>query len=57
VLNTYWLWLKYELLKGRLTLEDYARFLESMREKMPQDQGYYDPFSRAIDKELKRLEP
>ncbi len=56
VLNTYWLWLKYELLKGRLTLEDYARFLGNMREKMPRDQGYYAPFSQAIEQELKRLE-
>ena len=55
VLNTYWLWLKYELLRGRLTLEDYARFLETMKEKMPRDQGYYTPFAEAIDKELEQL--
>ncbi len=55
VLNTYWLWLKYELLRGKLTLEDYARFLESMRDKMPKDQGYYIPFAKAIEKELERL--
>jgi len=56
VLNTYWLWLKYELLKGRLTREDYARFLESMREKMPRERGYYAPFAEAIGAELERLE-
>jgi len=56
VLNTYWLWLKYELLKGKLTLEDYARFLGTMKEKIPQDQGYCRPFTEAIDSELERLE-
>ncbi len=56
VLNTYWLWLKYELLKGKLTPEDYARSLGEMREKMPRERGYYDPFARAIDEELGRLE-
>ena len=56
VLNTYWLWLKYELLRGKLTLEDYARFLATMKEKMPQEQGYYSPFAEAIDQELGRLD-
>jgi len=52
VLNTYWLYLKYELLKGTLTLEDYYRFLSTMREKLP-ELGYYKVFTEAIDNELK----
>ncbi len=56
VLNTYWLWLKYQLLQGKLTIEDYYHFLGSMRENMPKDRGYYPPFSKAIDTELKSLE-
>lgn len=52
VLNTYWLYLKYELLKGTLTLEDYYRFLETMKEKLP-ELGYHKVFTEAIDNELK----
>ncbi len=54
VLNTYWLYLKYELLRGQLTLEDYYSFLESMRDKLPK-RGYHEPFTKAINKELERL--
>ena len=53
VLNTYWLYLKYELLKGTLTLEDYYRFLATMREKLP-ERGYHRVFTEAIDSELLR---
>ncbi len=51
VLNTYWLYLKYELLKGTLTIEDYYRFLGTMREKLP-ELGYHQVFTKAINKEL-----
>jgi len=51
VLNTYWLYLKYELLRGTLTLEDYYRFLATMRDGLP-DLGYKQPFTDAIEKEL-----
>jgi predicted PolB exonuclease-like 3'-5' exonuclease len=51
VLNTYWLFLKYELLRGTLTLEDYYRFLATMRDKLP-DLGYKKPFTDAIEMEL-----
>jgi predicted PolB exonuclease-like 3'-5' exonuclease len=53
VLNTYWLYLKYELLKGALALEDYYRFLTAMRQKLPK-RGYYDIFVEAIDSEIAR---
>ncbi len=51
VLNTYWLFLKYELLRGTLTLEDYYRFLATMRDGLP-DLGYRIPFANAIDVEI-----
>jgi predicted PolB exonuclease-like 3'-5' exonuclease len=53
VLNTYWLYLKYELLRGTLTLEDYYRFLATMQEKLP-DRGYKKVFREAIEVELGR---
>jgi len=55
VLNTYWLYLKYELLKGTLTIEDYYRFLETMKEKLPK-LGYYDVFVDAIDNEINAVQ-
>ena len=51
VLNTYWLYLKYELLRGDLTLPDYYSFLQTMQSKLP-PLGYHKPFSDAIDTEL-----
>jgi len=51
VLNTYWLYLKYELLRGDLTIEDYYSFLLTLKEKLPK-LGYYEPFTQAIDKEI-----
>ena len=53
VLNTYWIYLKYELLKGRLTIEDYRRYLVNMREGLPKC-GYHKLFCDAIDIELER---
>ncbi len=51
VLNTYWLFLKYERLRGTLTQEDYRRFLATMRDGLP-DLGYKKPFADAIEVEL-----
>lgn len=53
VLNTYWLYLKYELLKGNLTIEDYYRYLQIMSERLP-NLGYYRVFTEAIQRELQR---
>ncbi|MGG7073942.1 3'-5' exonuclease [Campylobacter sp. 9BO] len=59
VLNTYWLFLKYELLRGRINKDDYAnslsvmsRFLREKKELM----GYTDVFCAAVANELERLE-
>ncbi len=56
VLNTYWLYLKYELLRGNLTKEDYARYLFLMSEKIAGEKSYTEIFRDYIDKELEKLE-
>lgn len=53
VLNTYWLYLKYELLKGNLTKDDYNRSLFAMSQKLPQTRNYQEIFKNAINVELK----
>lgn len=58
VLNTYWLFLKYELLRGNLTQEDYSSFLVVMSEFLAKNcaQMSYTPiFCEAVDMELARL--
>ncbi|QKF64170.1 3'-5' exonuclease [Campylobacter corcagiensis] len=57
-LNTYWLFLKYEILRGNLTIEDYASFLAGMRdylEKEKPQMSYTPVFHQHIQKELERL--
>lgn len=59
VLNTYLLFLKYEILKGNLNLEDYASFLLDMKEYLnskKQGINYTPVFINSIDDEIKRLE-
>ena len=59
VLNTYWLFLKYELLRGNLTLDDYADDLSVMSEWLAANcaqMGYTPVFCEAVDRELVRLE-
>jgi predicted PolB exonuclease-like 3'-5' exonuclease len=51
-LNTYWLYLKYELLRGNITIEDYKRSIFVMSEKMPPHRGYKKVFTDAVSKEL-----
>ena len=55
VLNTYWVYLKYELLKGDLSLEDYYRILQGFLEKIPQNKSYTEIFMQALNKELKNV--
>jgi predicted PolB exonuclease-like 3'-5' exonuclease len=52
VLNTYWLYLKYELLKGNILLEDYLTSLDIMSEKLPADKSYSNIFINGIKEEL-----
>jgi predicted PolB exonuclease-like 3'-5' exonuclease len=53
-LNTYWLYLKYELLKGNITIEDYKRSIFIMSEKMPTHRGYKNIFVDMINIELNK---
>jgi hypothetical protein len=55
VLNTYWLYLKYELLKGNLTCKDYALCLETMGAKLLKEKEYAPVFQEAIAKELEKV--
>lgn len=55
VLNTYWLYLKHELLKANMTLEDYLRSINAMGEKIEQDKSYTPVFKEFIQKELQRF--
>jgi len=56
VLNTYWLYLKYELLKGNMLLEDYLQNLDIMRQKLERDKSYTSVFSAQIEKEMARYD-
>jgi len=52
VLNTYWLYLKYELLKGNLIIEDFKRSLDIMGEKLDDEKSYTKIFKGAIEHEI-----
>ncbi|MDX1809428.1 MAG: 3'-5' exonuclease [Sulfurospirillaceae bacterium] len=52
VLNTYWLFLKYELLKGNLTIEDFKRSLDIMSNKLKEDKSYTKVFKEAIKNDI-----
>ncbi|CBG40661.1 putative polysaccharide biosynthesis protein, WlaX [Helicobacter mustelae 12198] len=54
VLNTYWVYLKYELLRGAMSKEDYFSILLDFRSKIPQDRSYSSHFLQALDRELAR---
>ncbi|ANE36351.1 putative polysaccharide biosynthesis protein [Campylobacter iguaniorum] len=57
-LNTYWLFLKYELLRGNLTRDDYADYIvvmsEFLKDKKP-DMSYTSVFGAFVDDEIARL--
>lgn len=58
VLNTYMLFLKYELLKGNLNLSDYANYLDIMKNYLNNEKSesnYTPVFVKCIDEELERL--
>lgn len=47
------LFLKYEILNGNLTLQDYAQYLEIMKDFINENrQNYTDIFTKHIDLEL-----
>ena len=53
VLNTYILFLKYEILKGELSKEDYNSIILEMSKKLPRDRSYSEPFLDFVNKEVK----
>lgn len=58
VLNTYWLFLKYELLRANLLKQDYANCLNTMSQYLKnqcQHRDYTEIFCKFIDTELNRL--
>lgn len=58
-LNTYWLFLKYELLRGNLQISDYANYLANMQKFLNEkceNMSYTAVFSKFIDDEIKRLD-
>lgn len=52
VLNTYWLYLKYELLKGHITEADYYERLQTFCEKLPTDKPYSHIFTTALQRHI-----
>ncbi len=56
VLNTYWLYLKYELLKGNLIMEDYLTYLDGMKERLPQQKSYTDIFTKGVETEIQKYD-
>ena len=54
VLNTYWLWLKYEVLKGNLLKENYILFLNQMAKNLEENKSYTPVFREFIQKEIDR---
>ncbi len=54
VLNTYWLYLKYEMLKGNLTKEEYLNDIDEMSEKLDERKSYTKTFKDFIKLEIKK---
>ncbi|GAA8491420.1 hypothetical protein KKKH50_11030 [Helicobacter pylori] len=55
VLNTYWLFLKYEVLKGALNKEQYLGLLSDFLEKLPKEKSYSSVFINALEKEIREF--
>ncbi len=53
VLNTYWLYIQYELLKGNITKEDYFNNLLKMADLLPSNRGYFEVFREHVEKRVK----
>lgn len=52
VLNTYGLYLNYEVLKGNLNVQDYQNILSHWRDALPKDVEYYQVFYDKISAQL-----
>lgn len=56
VLNTYWLYLKYAILRSEISIEDYALILNKWKEELDSSKAYTEHFKAAIELELNNLE-
>lgn len=54
VLNTYWLYLKYELLKGHIIESDYVHLLQSFLANLPDDKPYSKIFQSTLKRHIAR---
>ncbi|RDU67621.1 3'-5' exonuclease [Helicobacter didelphidarum] len=54
VLNTYWLFLKFELTKGMLNLDDYLANLVKMQESLPENAPYKVAFRESLQYEIEK---
>lgn len=52
VLNTYWLYLKYEVLRGVLLESDYYALLEILHERLPKDKPYSQIFTATLKRHI-----
>lgn len=52
VLNTYILLLKYEIVKGNITLSHYQNIIKSFLEKLPKERSYSEIFQKYIESEI-----
>ena len=58
VLNTFMLFLKYELIKGNLTRQDYVKSLDLMREYLLKNRAqsaYLEVFVKACEEEIEKI--
>ncbi|KQI66172.1 polysaccharide biosynthesis protein, partial [Campylobacter jejuni CVM 41902] len=59
VLNTYMLFLKYELIKANVSEEDYVDFLSYMRDFLREkksDRCYTEVFAKACESEISKVQ-
>ncbi len=55
VLNTYWLFLKYQILQGKIGIEEYMNLLAIFLDKIPSDKSYSEIFKMYLQNEIDRL--
>ncbi len=55
LLNTYWLFLKYEVLQGALNKEQNLGILSDGVEKFPKEKSYSSVFINALEKEIREF--
>lgn len=54
VLNTYWVYLKYELLRGHILEADYYNLLQNFCDKLPTDKPYSNIFIDTLKQHIAR---